>query len=172
PAPEQPGARLAETVARQLRRASAQYVPAVGALGYVRADLRSALLADHEQIGARGHRVILGGPANADCGGSGPPVDSAGTGAAIESSMSSPRSAVALWAPGRVDTSDCQRKPIDATRLREEALHPRLRPPRLVPEEVLRDRGRARPGADRDDRRRQAPHLRGYAACGGRRSGS
>src|SRR4029077_5380093 len=43
-------------LARQLGSAPAQAVPAVGALGYVRADLRAAVLANDEQIRTRRHR--------------------------------------------------------------------------------------------------------------------
>src|SRR5439155_26516963 len=42
--------------ARELGSPAAKAVPAVRTLGDVRAHLRSALLANHEEIGARGHR--------------------------------------------------------------------------------------------------------------------
>src|SRR5215216_8093200 len=49
-------------------------------------------------------------------------------------------------------------------RLRRKAVHPGVRPPRVVPEEDVRDPGRSHPGGDGDDRRRQAADLRGDGA--------
>src|SRR5919197_64193 len=46
-------------------------------------------------------------------------------------------------------------------RLRRQAVHPRVRPPRLVPEEDVRHPGRSHRGRDPQDRRYQAPDLRG-----------
>src|SRR5215213_1138715 len=51
-------------------------------------------------------------------------------------------------------------------RLRRKAVHPGVRPPRVVPEEDVRDPGRSHARGDRDDRRREAPYLRGHGARG------
>src|SRR5690242_3801384 len=54
----------------------------------------------------------------------------------------------------------------DGPGIRRKAVHPGVRPPRLVPEEDVRHRGRPDAGGDPDDRRRQAADLRGHAGGG------
>ena len=51
-------------------------------------------------------------------------------------------------------------------RLRRQAVHPGLRPPRVVPEEDVRDRGRSDGGGDQDHLRRQEADLRGHGEGG------
>src|SRR4051795_3442402 len=53
--------------------------------------------------------------------------------------------------------------------LRRQAVHPRVRPPRVVPKEDVRYPGRPERGGDPDDLGRQAPHLRGNGQGGGAR---
>ena len=141
------------TVAIELRRALAQPCAAVRALGYVRADLRSAVLADDEEIWTAGaHDVKCKAVKRAHT-----PVaaaDHAGLSGAAGLRLEEDK----FHEPGKGG--------LHASRISRKALHPGVRPSRLVPEEDVRDRGRPHRRGDRDDRRRQAPDLRGHARGG------
>ncbi len=81
-------------------------------------------------------------------------------------------------AQGRAYILAAQARPVEARNsetwiwvITRSCIRPGVRPSRVVPEEVLRHRGRSERGGDGADRRRQAPDLRGPRARGRRRGG-